>query len=300
MEDDKKKAAQKKTGLATFGSASSSSSSSDKSNTYYAGGHASGVAVQGRPSSSDRDGDRDRDGDAVERLTRAAQQSGAVVSEHALTAAAAAPKFGGTGTALNGATAQGPQLQQKQPKEVVRVLAMYADGFTVDDGPFRPFADPANKEFLDEIGQGIIPSELEQQAHGGQLHVDLVDKRNQKYEPPKVEKPKVVPFVGSGNSLSGNSHNNSNVTAAAAVAGDMAPVDASKPTTRIQIRNKEGGRIVGTFNTDMHTVADVFRFLKASGMHGVALAYNGKMFGPDQFSMTIADAGLAGASVLLQ
>jgi hypothetical protein len=31
------------------------------------------------------------------------------------------------------------------PKAVVRVLTMFANGFTVDTGPFRAFNDPANK-----------------------------------------------------------------------------------------------------------------------------------------------------------
>ncbi len=290
MEGDKKPEG-KKTGLATLGGGSSSSGGDKKKNNeYYAGGHASGVAVIGRGDPKD-----DETGDhVVERLTKQAQESGAVVDEHKKVEQ---PKFQGQGASLSGQRVEGAK---PVPKDVVRVLTMYADGFTVDAGPFRLFSDPANKVFLDEIGRGLIPSELEQEAQGGQLHVDLVDKRNQKYEAPKQEKPKVQAFVGHGNALGGPAA----VAAAAPVAvvgGDMAPVDPAKPTTTIQFRTKSGARVTGTFNLT-HTVGDLFRFLRSKGEAGATLVCSipRRVFGEKEMHLTIGEAQLGGAALILQ
>jgi len=37
------------------------------------------------------------------------------------------------------------------------VVTLYANGFTVDDGPFRSLVDPANKPFVDAMNQGFVP-----------------------------------------------------------------------------------------------------------------------------------------------
>jgi UBX domain-containing protein 1 len=293
MEGDKKPEG-KRTGLATLGGGGSSSASTDKkkNNEYYAGGHASGVAVIGRGDPKD-----DETGDqVVERLTKQAKESGAVVDEHKK---AEQPKFQGQGASLSGQRVEGAKAA---PKEVVRVLTMYADGFTVDSGPFRLFSDPANKVFLDEIGRGLIPSELEQEAQGGQLHVDLVDKRTQKFEPPKQEKPKVQAFVGHGNALGGPA---AAAAAAAPVAvvvgGEMTPVDSSKPTTNIQFRTKSGARVTGTFNLT-HTVGDLFRFLRSKGESGSSLVCNipRRVLGEKEMHLTVGEAQLGGAALILQ
>lgn len=33
---------------------------------------------------------------------------------------------------------------------------MYANGFTVDDGPFRTLEDPANEPFLRDLARGYV------------------------------------------------------------------------------------------------------------------------------------------------
>jgi UBX domain-containing protein 1 len=39
-------------------------------------------------------------------------------------------------------------------------ITLYSNGFTVDDGEFRDYADEANKAFMDEVKKGYVPKEL--------------------------------------------------------------------------------------------------------------------------------------------
>ena len=126
------------------------------------------------------------------------------------------------------------------------VVTVYANGFTVGDGPFRPSeGDPANEAFLRDVGRGLVPRELEESAQGGAVNLELVDKRGDTYEPPAY-----VAFAGGGQTLS------SGAPAAGAVLSGSCPppvVDAAQPTTTIAIRLASGKRVKATLNLS-HTV----------------------------------------------
>lgn len=47
-----------------------------------------------------------------------------------------------------------PSAKVAKPKDVT--LKMWKSGFSVDDGPFRSFDDPANQEFLTSIKRGYF------------------------------------------------------------------------------------------------------------------------------------------------
>lgn len=285
----------KRTGLAGFGSLNKDDEDDEdkrKRNEYYSGGKASGVAVIGGPNADEKEDG----GQVVERLTKQAKESGAAVESYKEPEKA---KFTGTGVSLTGEQVQG---NKAPPKPVTRILTMYEDGFTVDDGPFRAFDDPANKAFLDDIGKGMIPRELEQEAQGGELQVDLVDKRGQKFEAPRASKPKVQAFTGAGQSLTGSSNSNNSNAPAVTVAGQMTPVDETKPTTRLQIRTGSGARVVGVFNPDTHTLMDVLRYAAAKGHAGVSLTCTMPRHTyktAAELGQTIAAAKLQGAALML-
>ena len=66
--------------------------------------------------------------------------------------------------------------------------------------------DPANKDFIDSITRGEVPSEFDRAQRPGGLvkdakpvHVNLVSKMDQQYVPPA--KPKYVAFAGQGQKL---------------------------------------------------------------------------------------------------
>lgn len=99
------------------------------------------------------------------------------------------PKFSGHGFKLGDS-----QQFNDNPipqKEVIRIITLYKNGFTVDDGPLRSNTDPANKEFLQDVSGGHVPRELEREAKGkGELKVDLVDKRGKKKNRKKKQRTK--------------------------------------------------------------------------------------------------------------
>lgn len=130
-----------------------------------------------------------------------------------------------------------------------RVITVYANGFTIDDGPFRSLDDPANKPFLYDVSRGVVPRELEDSAQeSGAYHLELVDRRAEQYVPPAY-----VAFSGGGNTLGATADEAPppvpvSETPAAVV------VDNSQPTTTVQVRLANGARLKLTLNL-AHTVA---------------------------------------------
>ncbi|KDO30593.1 hypothetical protein SPRG_04493 [Saprolegnia parasitica CBS 223.65] len=175
------------------------------------------------------------------------------------------------------------------------VITFYADGFTVDDGEYRRRDDENNREFLTAIERGVVPRELEALHSRGQ-HVDisLVDKRTEQYK--ESAKPKYAAFAGEGQSMGATK------VEAAAIVSDaptaLAPVDTTKPTTVIQIRLANGGRVRETFNTT-HTVRDIHAVLHREGATGQAYVLMAgfppkPLVGMDE---TLQEAGLLGAAI---
>ena len=61
------------------------------------------------------------------------------------------------------------------------IVTLYADGFTINDGPLRASGDHgANDAFLSDIANGVSPAELTT-ATGQAKPVALVDKRGVAY-----------------------------------------------------------------------------------------------------------------------
>jgi len=192
-------------------------------------------------------------------------------------------RFGGSGYRL-GATPGGGSSGEvpsshldnntnNKSKLVTRVLTLYQDGFTVDDGPLRRYDDPKNKPFLDDVNRGLAPRELEASARGQVLDIKVVDKKDEEYkEPPRVLKP----FTGTGHTLSGDvprsggvstnrvSSNNNNSRSG----GKVFVVDLNAPTTTVRIILHDGNKIVQKFNLS-HTVGDIRTFLDSRGYSGM-------------------------------
>ena len=174
-----------------------------------------------------------------------------------------------------------------------RTITMYRDGFVVDDGPYRRLEDPANADFLRALAMGRAPAEL-----GGDITVGLIDKRSEDY----VET--FTSFSGQGNSLGTASSS----TSAAAGAGVIDPsslpseppqVDASQPTTNIQVRLHNGQRRVITVNLTS-TVGDLAAHVVAATSSGGAPFSLVSGFPPKpllDLTQTIESAGLKGAQV---
>jgi len=138
------------------------------------------------------------------------------------------------------------------PEDHVNVT-VYRNGFVVGDGPFRPNSDPLNKRFLDEVSMGRCPEEL-QRGRTEPVHVAMHDKRSEDYKEPPP--PAYTKFSGEGNTMGAAS-----ASSTAPVQADKGSiqVDASKPTTKIQIRFHTGEKKAQEFNEEQ-TVGDLRLF----------------------------------------
>lgn len=81
------------------------------------------------------------------------------------------------------------------------MLKLWKDGFTVNDGEFRPYKELKNMMFLEDIKKGKIPEDMQDQIHGKELRLDVEDHRHENYVPPKAGDKKVKVFSGKGHML---------------------------------------------------------------------------------------------------
>ena len=177
-------------------------------------------------------------------------------------------------------------------------ITFYKDAFQVDDGPIRMLDDPANKKFVDEISQGYAPKELVGQD-GKAPEIDIVDKRSE--SAPADVQPKFKSFEGSGVSLGGSKKKAASSTIFTAQVGKEATVDASKPTTRIQIKLPNGKRAVGKFNK-AQTVKELMDFvnLHISGISSYQLLAGRPPKPIENCDKSLDDMGLCNASLVVQ
>lgn len=183
----------------------------------------------------------------------------------------------------------------------VAEIVLYANGFRVNDEPFRDFESAQNRAFLEELKRGEVPSELEGEVRkkfGPQVRevgVNLVDKSRERFEPPP---PKFDFAASSGRSLGGGSGGAANVAGFAGASPQEVRVDESQPKATVQLVLHDRKRVRQAFNRT-HTVLDVYRHIQAvSGHAGPFMLFAG--FPPKQLadpSATVGDAKLHGASV---
>jgi hypothetical protein len=171
-------------------------------------------------------------------------------------------------------------------------IEMYANGFIVGEGPFRPLSDPANAQFLQDLRSGSVPEELRPMAtaSGGELPIELAQFEGD-YDPSKAPRgfashasvvpstsqtdtPRPAIFSGTGSSLGGPNRNQVVATAASAESIPNPVVDPTKPSTSVQMRIPGGARVQRTFN-ECEKGAAILRIL-TSGLnipeHSIVIA----------------------------
>lgn len=273
-------------------------SSGDEGQAFYAGGsERSGQQIIGP----------DKKKNPTQALFDAAKQHGAqVVEDHAPSSSAKTKHiFQGAGYTLGsnvepshqvGATLN-PGDIQAEPKNVK--IKFWKNGFSVDNGPLKDFNDPVNKEFLDDIARGEIPRELRAEVHGGEVHVDMEDHREEDFVLPKE---KLKAFSGAGHTLGSpvpRIFENVPVAAARIPSQPTFKVDETKPVTTIQIRLADGTRLISKFNHH-NTVGDIKNLVKnarpGTGNFNLMTTFPNKVLTDD--SITINDAKLLNAVVV--
>ncbi|KAK3185646.1 protein phosphatase regulator [Lecanicillium sp. MT-2017a] len=235
----------------------------------FAGGEKSGLAVQ----------DPTQDGGPrkiiSDILAKAKANSGRPEAE--LEESAAEPsRFRGTGMTLGGEGVEsrsipdpnGPAPTNTEPQE--RILHIWQDGFSIDDGELRRFDDPANQMDLQMIRSGRAPLHLMNVSHDQPVDVKL----EQHETPYKPQPKKYKPFSGQGQRLGspvpGASGTATPTTTTAPAASNLsssstpAPtVDSSQPTIMIRIQLPDGTRLPARFNTT-NTIGDVYGFVRGA------------------------------------
>ena len=182
-----------------------------------------------------------------------------------------------------------------------RVITMYANGFTVDDGPFRSLNDPTNQEFIQEMNSGYLPSELRTGAPYDR-NISLKDKSSEEYVPPAP--PAYVAYSGNGQATGAS------VVAAGALVGgavddgvaeevpEVPEVDPNKPSATIAVRLHTGKRMRARLNLE-HSVRHLQALIAQEGAGDVPYVLMAG-FPPSQltdFTQTIGTSGLAGSQV---
>ncbi|KAI9726042.1 MAG: hypothetical protein M1828_002050 [Chrysothrix sp. TS-e1954] len=241
---------------------------SDKEQEFYAGGDKSGLAVQ---DPSQQGGGRD----SVQRLIDTARRNGPPPPPREEPAGRST--FRGAATTLGGDDAPSrriadPNAEAAPPRRMeTRILHLWLDGFSIDDGPLHRYDDPANARALDQINHGQAPIELLNVGQGDAVDVKLDPHRDQNYVAPKKT---AKAFAGSGTRLgsptpgpSGSSttpvESSTATTQPSTSPNPNVNVDDSQPVITLQVRLADGTRLPSRFNTS-HTVEDVYSFVRSA------------------------------------
>lgn len=270
----------KQKGVATLGSLGSgghahdddddsdSEDERDQPRDLFAGGEKSALAVQDPSKKKDSKG-------LIKEILKKAQANAGKHGESSSSAASAAPsRFSGTGHSLgddNTPSQAIPSARAPEESEhVTRVLHIWEDGFSIEDGELKRFDDPRNARDLQMIQQGRAPLHLMGVRPDQSVDVQLNQHKEKYTPPPKVYKP----FGGSGQRLgSPTPGGSSTATETAPSAATAAPVqtstssrpepeiDSSQPTVTLRLQLADGTRMPARFNTT-NTIGDVYAFVE--------------------------------------
>jgi len=187
------------------------------------------------------------------------------------------------------------------PPEGAARVTIYADGFTVNGGPLRKLADPANKKFMDDIMQGFCPEELRDPASNQPLSVALEDKKTMSYA--EAQSGGMTGGVRPGGAPGVVASTSEGLQGGPVASGEAnVTVSQDKPVTSIQFRFGNGERKAQEFNEDA-LVEEVFAFVaQVTGTESFQLMDQGG-FPPKPITdktKTIKEAGLMKGAVTVR
>lgn len=258
--------------IATLGSIGGSShaghghgndDSDEEPRDLFAGGEKSGLAVQ----------DPKNNKSLINEILKKAQANTQKPLSEQRPATSGPSRFRGPGTTLGGddtpsRTIADPDAGRPPPSAPQsRILHIWEDGFSVDDGDLRRFDDPQHARDLEMIRHGRAPLHLMGVAPGQPVDVQL-HKHDAKYKKPKSV---FKPFSGTGQRLGSPTPGAtstatpapvmvSSVLASAASTVPAPSVDESQPTVSLRLQLIDGARLVTRFNAS-HTIGDVYDFI---------------------------------------
>ncbi|XP_038665341.1 NSFL1 cofactor p47-like isoform X2 [Scyliorhinus canicula] len=235
----------------------------DEGQCFYAGGSEhSGQQIVGPPKNKNLN-------EIVDDLFKGAKEHGAVPVDHwigGVGEANNAVPFAGGGYRLGASSQEQSEYvsqdeNQDSNLDVQILLKLWKNGFSLDDGELRTYTDPTNAVFLESIGKGEIPVELQKLVHGNQVSLDMEDHRSEEYLKHKL---KFKAFSGDGQKL--GSPTPTIVSTPSSPEEEFkyfvnfVDVNDSEPTTNVQIRLADGSRLVQKFN-QTHRISDIRQFI---------------------------------------
>ncbi|KFY06934.1 hypothetical protein V492_07600, partial [Pseudogymnoascus sp. VKM F-4246] len=150
-----------------------------------------------------------------------------------------------------------------------RILHLWNDGFSIEDGPLHRFDDPQNAADLAVIESGRAPIHLMNVAYDQPVDVQL-NRHEEDYKKPKTV---YKPFSGGGQRLGSPVPGAETSTASAPIQSSAGPsaaqpasqtpqvdVDPALPTLSLRIQLADGTRLPARFNTT-HSIGDVYDFI---------------------------------------
>ncbi|TNY20371.1 hypothetical protein DMC30DRAFT_254229, partial [Rhodotorula diobovata] len=214
--------------------------------------------------------------------------------------------------------------EDEEEEVAIRNLTFWQDGFSIEDGDLMSYDE--HRDLLAAIQSGRAPLSLLKVKHDQPVELRIAERRTEKWvrQPP----PPRGPFAGSGHRLGAEDAAPAPALAPAAGSGGMPggmpagggaargpqqqhvpppaaavqfEVDRSQPTTQLQIRLRNGDRMVATFN-QTHTVGDIRSYINASRPGEASAPYVLQTTFPTQDltddAATLRDAGLLGSVVV--
>lgn len=151
-------------------------------------------------------------------------------------------------------------LNASPEDEAEVVIRMWKNGFTINDGQLRDYTDAANRQFIDSVRKGELPSELQRTFEKEEVAVNVEDRKSEEFS---VKKKQVDAFSGKGYRLGSATpkviHKGVNDEELSFPAVELNELE---PSTNIKIWLADGKRIVQKFNTS-HRISDVRQFLES-------------------------------------
>lgn len=178
--------------------------------------------------------------------------------------------------------------------EVNITITLYANGFMVNNGPFRNYENPENQAFMAQINQGRVPNELQSLTRGKPAAVSLQDKRGEPYVPPPP--PPYVAFSGQGESVSKTT---SQPVGTVNLNLPNPEVNENIPSTTIQIRFHNGQRKAITMNLGSPVQMLFDYVMYAAPVNGPFQLVSGFPPRPlEDLWASVESAGIAGSAVI--
>ncbi|KAK4096427.1 SEP-domain-containing protein [Parathielavia hyrcaniae] len=236
----------------------------------FAGGEKSGLAVQ---DPAQRSSDPRR---LINDIVAKARSNAREPNEESAGPSTTA-RFRGTGHTLGGEGTESREIPDPRGAAIPtvttdgpvqeRILHIWSDGFSIDDGALRRFDDPQHRADLQMIREGRAPIHLMNVRLDQRVDVKL-QQHNENYRLlPRVYRP----FGGEGRRL-GSPVPGASTAPPPPPAAETTPttsqapatgVDESQPTLMLRVQLPDGTRLPARFNTSQ-TVGDVYEFIQRS------------------------------------